>query len=82
MCYPIYREYKYERKHQNNNTTVIANFEDFILTVYAIINNLYHQISPLEVVFGGDILDNKLFDSEIIAIGICEEMTGIDSEDA
>ena len=30
-------------KFQNNNTTVIATFEDFILTVYVIIDELYHQ---------------------------------------
>ena len=28
-------------KFQNNNTTVIATFEDFILTTYVIIDELY-----------------------------------------
>ena len=28
---------------QDNNTTVIATFEDFILTNYVIIDNLYHD---------------------------------------
>ena len=30
-------------KFQNNNTTIIATFEDFIFTVYVIIDDLYHQ---------------------------------------
>ena len=32
-------------KFQNNNTTVIATFEDFILTTYVIIDELYHQFA-------------------------------------
>ena len=36
-------------KFQNNNTTVIATFEDFILTVYVIIDELYHQFAPLYI---------------------------------
>lgn len=31
-------------KFQDNNTTVIATFEDFILTAYVIIDELYHQL--------------------------------------
>ena len=36
-------------KFQDNNTTVIATFEDFILTAYVIIDELYHQFAPPEV---------------------------------
>ena len=36
-------------KFQNNNTTVIATFEDFILTTYVIIDELYHRFAPSEV---------------------------------
>ena len=36
-------------KFQNNNTTVIATFEDFILTTYVIIDELYHQFALPEV---------------------------------
>ena len=32
-------------KFQNNNTTVIKTFEDFILTVYVVIDDLYHQFA-------------------------------------
>ena len=69
-------------KFQNNNTTVIATFEDFILTVYVIIDELYHQFAPPEVTSRQHILDAKLSDPEIITISICGELAGIDSENA
>ncbi len=31
-------------KFQNNDTTIIATFEDFILTTYVIIDELYHRL--------------------------------------
>lgn len=69
-------------KFQNNNTTLIATFEDFILTVYVVIDDLYHQFAPPEVIFRRYVLDAKLSDSEIITISICGELAGIDSENA
>ena len=47
-------------KFQNNNTTIIATFEDFILTVYVIIDDLYHQFAPDEVIHRRRVLDAKL----------------------
>lgn len=61
-------------KFQDNNTTVIATFEDFILTVYVFIDDLYHQFAPPEVTSRRNILDAKLSDSEIITISICGEL--------
>lgn len=69
-------------KFQNNNTTVIATFEDFILTVYVVIDELYHQFAPSEVTHRRHALDAKLSDPEIITISICGELAGIDSENA
>lgn len=69
-------------KFQNNNTTVIATFEDFILTVYVIIDDLYRHFAPPEVINRRHISDAKLSDSEIITISICGELAGIDSENA
>ena len=69
-------------KFQNNNTTVIATFEGFILTVYVIIDDLYHQFAPPEVISRRHILDAILSDPEIITISICGELAGIDSENA
>ena len=69
-------------KFQNNNTTLIATFEDFILTVYVMIDDLYHQFAPPEVISRRHVLDAKLSDPEIITISICGELAGIDSENA
>ena len=69
-------------KFQNNNTTLIVTFEDFILTVYVVIDDLYHQFAPPEVIFRRHVLDAKLSDPEIITISICGELAGIDSENA
>lgn len=69
-------------KFQNNNTMVIATFEDFILTVYVVIDELYRQFAPSEVIHRRHVLDAKLSDSEIITISICGELAGIDSENA
>ena len=69
-------------KFQNNNTTTIATFEDFILTVYVMIDDLYHQFAPPQVTARRHVLDAKLSDPEIITIGICGELAGIDSENA
>lgn len=69
-------------KFQDNHTTVIATFEDFILTVYVIIDDFYRQFAPPEVMHRRHVLDAKLSDPEIITIGICGELAGIDSENA
>ena len=69
-------------KFQKNNTTVIATFEDFILTTYVIIDELYHRFAPSEVRKRRHVLDAKLSDSEIITIALCGELVGIDSENA
>ena len=67
-------------KFQNNDTTIIATFEDFILITYVIIDELYHQFAPPEVTSRRHILDAKLSDSEIITISLCGELAGVDSE--
>ena len=69
-------------KFQDNNTTVIATFEDFILTTYVIIDELYQRFAPLAVKRRRHVLDAKLSDSEIITIALCGELVGIDSENA
>lgn len=69
-------------KFQNNNTTVIATFEDFILAVYVVIDELYRQFAPSEVTHRRHVLDAKLSDSEIITISICGEVAGIDFRNA
>ena len=65
-----------------NNIIVIKTFEDFILTVYVVIYDLYHQFAPSEVTYRLHILDAKLSNPKLIAISICCELAGIYSENA
>lgn len=69
-------------KFQNNNTTILETFEDFILITYVIIDELYKCFAPPEVTGRRNVLDAKLSDPEIIAISICGELAGVDSEKA
>lgn len=66
-------------KFQDNHTMVIVTFEDFILTVYVIIDDLYRQFAPTDVIHRRHILDLKRSDSELITVGICGELAGINS---
>ena len=69
-------------KFHDNNTTLLATFEDFILTAYVIIDELYRRFAPPEVTARRHVLDARMSDSEIITISICGELAGIDSENA
>ena len=69
-------------KFQNNHTTTIESFEDFILIIFVIIDDLYQQYAPGSVSSRRHAKDAKLSDSEIITISICGELIGIDSENA
>ncbi len=69
-------------KFQDNHTTAIATFENFILTVYVIIDELCRCFAPPEVTQRRQIQNAKLSDPEIITIGICGELAGVDSENA
>lgn len=69
-------------KFQDNYTTIIATFEDFILLVYTIIDDLYHQFVPTSVSQRRNVDTAKMSDSEIITLSICGELAGIDSENA
>lgn len=69
-------------KFQNNNTITIATFEDFILTAFVIIDELYFRYVPDAVSKRRNVLNAKLSDSEIITISICGELIGVDSENA
>lgn len=56
-------------KFQDNNTIVIATFEDFILTAYVIIDELYHQFAPPEVTRRRHILNaNYLTQKSLLSV--------------
>ena len=69
-------------KFQDDYTTIIATFEDFILLVYTIIDDLYQQFVPSSVSQRRNITTAKMSDSEIITLSICSELAGVDSENA
>lgn len=69
-------------KFQDDYTTIIDTFEDFILLVYTIIDDLYHQFVPSSVSQRRNVDTAKMSDSEIITLSICGELAGIDSENA
>ena len=86
MCYSIVI-HDYERRHmmlkfQDDYTTFIATFEDFILLVFSIIDDLYQQAVPTSVSQRRNVGMAKMSDSEIITLSICGELLGIDSENA
>ena len=69
-------------KFQSDYNITIKQFEDFILMVYVIVDDLYLQYAPDQVLKRRNISQAKLSDSEIITITICGELVGIDSENA
>lgn len=69
-------------KFQDDYTTLIATFEDFILLVYTMVDDLYKQFVPSSVSQRRNASSAKMSDSEIIALCICSEVIGIDSEKA
>lgn len=69
-------------KFHINDTTVLSTFEDFIITVFVIIDDLYNRYAPPEVAKRRSVLDAKMSDSEIITLSLCGELAGIDSENA
>ena len=69
-------------KFQDDYTTIRDTFEDFILLVYTIIDDLYHQFVPTSVSQRRNVDTAKMSDSEIITLSICGELAGIDSENA
>ena len=69
-------------KFQTNYTTTMQNFEDFILVVFVLIDDLYQTYAPVSVIQRRNVEQAKLSDSEIITISICGELVGIDSEKA
>ena len=63
-------------KFQDDYTTLIATFEDFILLVYTIVDDLYRQVVPVSVSQRRNVHTAKMSDSEIITLSICGELTG------
>ncbi|MBD5460656.1 MAG: IS982 family transposase [Lachnospiraceae bacterium] len=69
-------------KFQDDYTTLIATFEDFILLVFAMIDDLNKQFVPASVSQRRNVSTAKMSASEIITLSICGEVISIDSEKA
>lgn len=69
-------------KFKDDYTTLTATFEDFILLVYTVIDDLYQRSVPVCVSQRRNVHTAKMSDSEIITLSICGELIGIDSEKA
>lgn len=69
-------------KFQINYTTSISCFEEFFITVYVFIDDLYQWYVPESVSTRRNVKYSKTMDSEIITISLCGEIVGIDSENA
>ncbi len=63
-------------KFQDDYTILIATFEDFILLVYTIIDDLYRQVVSVSVSQRRNVDTAKMSDSEIITLSIRGELTG------
>ena len=69
-------------KFQENYTIENQSFEDFILLIFVLTDDLYKKIAPDKVKCRVNIEKALLSDSEIITIAMCGEIIGIDSEKA
>ncbi len=63
-------------KFQNDDTTLTATFEDFILLVYTIIDDLYQKVVPVSVSQRRNVNTARMSDSGIITLSICGELVG------
>ena len=69
-------------KFQPDYTTSISCFEEFFITVYVLIDDLYQQYVPESVSTRRNAKNSKTTDSESITISLCGEIAGIDSQNA
>lgn len=69
-------------KFQSEYSIAHQSFEDFILVVYVMVDDLYKKVAPNQVKYRLNVDKALLSDSEIIAIAICGEICRVDSENA
>ena len=69
-------------KFQEEYSTANQSFEDFILVIFVLVDDLYKKVAPNQVKCRRNLDKALLSDSEIITIAICGELVGVDSENA
>ena len=67
---------------QDNDTTILNSLEDLFLILFTMIDDLYARFAPPEVLGRRNCGKAGLSDSEVIAIAVCGELVGVDSEKA
>lgn len=78
----IYREEHKMLKVQEDYSIAHQSFEDLILVIFVLVDDLYKKVVPESVKNRPNIHKAMLSDSEIITIALCGEIMGIDSENA
>lgn len=69
-------------KFQSEYSIAHQSFEDFILVIYVLVDDLYKKVAPNQVKYRPNVDKALLSDSEIITIALCGETVGADSENA
>lgn len=69
-------------KFQAEYSIAHQSFEDFILVLFVLVDDLYKKVAPDCVKFRRNVDKALLSDSEIITIALCGEIVGFDSENA
>lgn len=69
-------------KFQEEYSIANQSFEDFILVIFVLVDDLYKKVAPNQVKCRPNIDKALLSDSEIITIALCGELVGVDSENA
>ena len=78
----IHREEQSISKFQAKCSIAHQSFEDFILVLFVLVDDLYKKVAPDYVKFRPNVDKALLNDSEIITIALCGEIVGIGSENA
>lgn len=87
MCYPSYINEKPKGgiimlKFQPNYTISISCFEEFFITVYVLINDIYQRYVPEFISTRRNANNSKATDSEIITFSLYGEIAGINFQNA
>lgn len=69
-------------KFQEDYNIAHQSFEDLILVIFVLVDDLYKKVAPKAVKKRPNINKAILSDSEVITIALCGEIMGIDSEKA
>ena len=81
-CYKQTQEEHRMLEFQKDYSIAHQSFEDLILVIFVLVDDLYKKVAPKSVKHRPNIHKAILNDSEIITIALCGEILGIDSENA